>query len=1127
LTQGVDWTHPDLDNNIWNNSAEIAGNGVDDDGNGYIDDTRGWDFINNDNDPYDDNSHGTHVAGIAAAESNNGIGITGIAWNAKILPVKMLQSSGAGNSDNLALAINYAAAMGATVINMSLGSYGESQTVKIALENAYGTAVLVAAAGNNGYSIDPPFSSPLFPACYGFVIGVEATTNTGALARFSNFDPSGPSAVGNLFGHNYEIKAPGADIYSTLPGGGYHSLNGTSMASPIVAGAVSLMKSFNPSQSTEILFARLIQSSTNGILDIRKSLDYTITPDLQMLNYTLVDTLPGCDKDGKADAGETVEIYFSVKNAGGQADSVWSKLRFADFEDTTTATIVDSVGYIGSISAYGTLTGKSDPIRVTIASDVANNRDIKLEYEIGAANQNSIKDELVINVTNGEELGGYYDHNVYLKANKLYLGTQTIVIAANDTLFIGPGVRLLMADKKALNVKGTIIAKGKPDSLIYFSAINNGWGSLTLKSGIVDYAVIEKLSGTTFGIHYSSEATFNNCIIKDNSVDELLTSNTMAQYNYCNIVNNITWIREINKINLYHCNIMNNKNLNQNATSLFCTSNSGWDITGCNIFNNLRFNLSAYAGENNIVELTSDTYYGSKNLDYIKTTTKDFFYNGALDIMHYQNWAKKADSLAHGIVWKVAINNKNPMDFQIDPIGTGMVKFDVYFNRAMDIDYQPLLSFGVREPYTQHLVLENSSWSADSTIWTAYCNIGLETGDGIQTVRVANARDDERFEIPIENLRFKFVIQAAGSASVDFQATAGIGKVDLEWPGAKTDDILGYNMYRFHNLTDSTFSDTLMINNRLVTDSTYTDFNVIPDTTYHYLYRIVGTDMIASDFSKSVVATPFNATAGDANGDQSVNVLDVTSLVNYLLNLNPLPFLISAADANHDGAINVLDIVKVINTIMGKSYFTAKTRDVANAGLIINSDRVEITNGSDVAALELHLVGQNLSNQTRLIAGDALTGMEFSYSITADTINVVIYNFGNNTLSANGVLFKIEKGGIVSLKKAVFSDNTGNEIASGVEENINLIPEKFFLANNYPNPFNPVTTISYGLAEQSDMTLSIYNLQGQLVYTLSEKDKKPGYYKFRWQGDRFTSGVYIYQLKAGANISSKKMILVK
>ena len=131
LDTGVDYTHPDLEANIWINEAELNGvEGYDDDGNGYIDDIRGWDFINIDNAPLDDNMHGTHVAGIAGAVGNNGIGIAGAAWNVKLMPIKVFQSSGQGNSTNIAAGVEYANSNGATVINMSFGSYAESSTRK-------------------------------------------------------------------------------------------------------------------------------------------------------------------------------------------------------------------------------------------------------------------------------------------------------------------------------------------------------------------------------------------------------------------------------------------------------------------------------------------------------------------------------------------------------------------------------------------------------------------------------------------------------------------------------------------------------------------------------------------------------------------------------------------------------------------------------------------------------------------------------------------------------------------------------------------------------------------------------------------------------------------------------------
>ena len=529
IDTGVDWDHPDLDDNIWRNWDEVAGNGLDDDGNGKVDDIRGWDFVNSDNNPNDDNSHGTHVAGIAAAEGNNGVGICGVAWNAKIMPVKMLQSSGSGSSSDLALAINYAANNGATVINMSLGSYAESMTVKTALENAYSTAVLVAAAGNDAlYLVQEGVpSGNMFPACYSFVLGIQATTQAGTLAGFSNIDPSGPFEYLNEWGHNYEMKAPGVSIYSTFPNGGYHSLNGTSMASPVVAGAVALMKNYNPTQSTEQIFARLLQGANNGILDIDNSLDFVLVPDLHYVSYTLLDTLTGCDDDGVADAGETIELYLTVKNAGGFADSVWSKLRLGQFEDPSVANITDSTSQIGDISAYATLTGASNPFRIEINSDVANNRDIAFEYEIGAANHSSFTGELIINVQNGIELSGVYEGSLHLTPHRYYIVTGNTVF---DSLIIDPGTILRINPDASIFISSYICANGTPDSMITFTHNGTGfWDQMKKVSGMpmnFKYCIFEYMKG---GIKDAS--TIEDCIFRYNDAEVLFYPNAQIKRN--------------------------------------------------------------------------------------------------------------------------------------------------------------------------------------------------------------------------------------------------------------------------------------------------------------------------------------------------------------------------------------------------------------------------------------------------------------------------------------------------------------------------------------------------------------------------------------------------------------------
>lgn len=245
IDSGVDYRHPDLIANIWSNVREISGNGIDDDNNGFVDDMRGWDFANNDNDPMDDNGHGTHVAGTIGAVGNNSLGVTGVAWSAAIMPLKFLDKEGSGSLSDAIQAINYARVNGAKVINASWSGGGFSSALQSAItqfRNAGG--VFVAAAGNENSN---NATVPSYPANYSGVISVGASTRSDTLASFSNF------------GTNVQIVAPGQSILSTLPGKAYGTMSGTSMASPHVAGAIALLWGQNPTrtatQITDALFA--------------------------------------------------------------------------------------------------------------------------------------------------------------------------------------------------------------------------------------------------------------------------------------------------------------------------------------------------------------------------------------------------------------------------------------------------------------------------------------------------------------------------------------------------------------------------------------------------------------------------------------------------------------------------------------------------------------------------------------------------------------------------------------------------------------------------------------------------------------------------------------------------------
>jgi len=253
IDTGVDLAHPDLAQNIWINQGEnCAGcrtNGIDDDGDGYVDDWRGWDFVNHDNDPTDDNGHGTHVSGTIAAAGNNGIGTTGVTWNSKIMPLKFLDSQGSGSTEDAISAILYARAQGVPILNNSWGGGDFSQALQDAIELTDQSGELfVAAAGNDFTNTD---QEPFWPSSYDTpnIVSVGASDQFDRKAWFSNY---GVRTV--------DLSAPGTNIYSTWKGSTYRFADGTSMASPHVSGAAALVKAVFPNASGVGLKALLLRT---------------------------------------------------------------------------------------------------------------------------------------------------------------------------------------------------------------------------------------------------------------------------------------------------------------------------------------------------------------------------------------------------------------------------------------------------------------------------------------------------------------------------------------------------------------------------------------------------------------------------------------------------------------------------------------------------------------------------------------------------------------------------------------------------------------------------------------------------------------------------------------------------
>ena len=1014
IDTGVDKDHEDLTNKMWVNTAELNGSpGVDDDQNGFVDDTYGWDFINNDGNPMDDNSHGTHCAGSAAAEVNNQKGIAGVSPGAKIMAVKVMQSSGYGASSDIAQGILYAANNGASVISMSIGGAAQSQVQKDALAVAYAYSFLVGAAGNNGKCIGIP--SPLYlcpdgqkpvqiyPGAFSYVLGVEASAPSGGKAGFSNYDQDGPigSAWPDLL--NYEVRAPGAQIISALPAGNtgsnsrYSFKQGTSMATPAVAGAVSLLKSFKPTFTHEKVFLHLIKTQTNNI-QLNTAIDYILPTEITYVTTSVVDTLDG-DEDNRPDAGETIELVMKVKNTGGYNDSVWASIELDPLEDPTLVEFIDSVRFFGSVSEYATIENNLPdsaiyPFKIKLDSNIANARDIKFVVKLWTGDSTFVgSDDFILQIQNGIEFGAaYYPGRTIMYPNKYYLISGNTVF---DSLIIKPGTEVYLETGVTIG-SDYIYAVGSPDSLIHFSGVRgqswrnikilNPFSSLNFSNGsvsssgsmsIAKYCLIENaqpqfLEAILTNFFEISNNVYRNCRVSNYDVmsafglSSVQTSSDslISFYLTSNSVNGngrISFTTPRLFQNVYmECRFWDGYN-NKGIRSRFYGASTFWSTTGFTgtnlagilygdsviinnsmelldlsgkqqkelipiIGSNLFFNNTNVAGSNGKLRLNVyENYYDVVSNNSINSSTadlsralgvkmqedgsinivkpinlnlggnssaylslvEDYFEDSKLDILDYSGLVLDKMEKAHGYVVDIRVDGKsthwidNPYNTTTGTgiIGNGTYKFTVEFNREMDTTVTPLLTFGIREPWTQNIVSDSSYWSADGKEFNAYVTIDpLTQSDGINRISVRLAEDNEHFPCPTENVRFECRISSTGSLSAGFAAVGDTGKIHLDWgiPDEEIDDYLGTNMYRI----DSTdLMNPTYVYSQMQVDSMMTDTTVQAGQWYGYYYKIVRTSLTELNESDTVWARPWQ-------GKPSVETRGVTNKTHNSATIN-------------------------------------------------------------------------------------------------------------------------------------------------------------------------------------------------------------------------------------------------
>ncbi|WP_293147440.1 S8 family serine peptidase [Microcoleus sp. bin48.metabat.b7b8b9.023] len=513
IDTGVDYNHPDLVGNIWTNPGEIAGDGIDNDNNGYIDDTRGWDFAYNDNNPMDVQGHGTHVSGTIAGKGNNSVGVTGVAWNAKIMPLKFLNDSGSGDTSNAILAINYATAKGVKLTNNSWGGGGYSQALSDAINTAgQQGALFIAAAGNSAQNTD---ITPAYPASYNLsnIISVASTTRTDGLSYFSNY---GATTV--------DLGAPGSDIYSTTPGGNYATYSGTSMASPHVTGAAALLWSQNPTWTAQQVKDKLLQTTdpisalngktvSGGRLNINNALAAS-TPapsNDNFANRILLSGVPA-SRTG-SNTGATSEVGEPSQH--GTINSVW----WSWTAPSSGTFVVDTKG-----SNFDTYLSIFTGSAVNNLNWIASNDD-------GGGNFTSLID---LNATAGTTyqiaVDGYTSNTGSIQLNIATTGDTTAPTASS----------FIPADN------ATGVAVGANLVVNFSEAIQKGTGNLVIKK-LSDNSVVETIAVTAANVTVSgTQLTINPTADLGQGTDYYVeiangAIKDIAGNNYAGITGNSTW----------------------------------------------------------------------------------------------------------------------------------------------------------------------------------------------------------------------------------------------------------------------------------------------------------------------------------------------------------------------------------------------------------------------------------------------------------------------------------------------------------------------------------------------------------------------------------------------------------
>jgi len=1078
IDTGIDYNHTDLSDNIWNNFDEIPNNGVDDDHNMYVDDIIGWDFVDlppnavgegedpgpTDNDPMDCYNHGTLVAGIIGACTNNSIGISGTAWNCKLMPLRSgyLDTFGKGTFQVsfTAPAICYAANNGASIINLSYGGYESlSYTEKSAIDYAVSKGcIIVAAAGNENSR------QKFYPACYENVIAVGSTDQDDHKASNSNY------------GEWIDLVAPGVNIYTTSKDNSYGMFNGTSLSSPLVCGVLALVKSIHPDWSNVQLTNQLKKSALPIILHEHdyngkfgegriNALNALVDSscNINILSYFTNDRTQ--DQNGWIDPGETIELFLRIINQSP-----------FDLTDTycELSTDDDYISINQDSAYFGQLTPSENifninPFAFTVSTSCPTNHSIPL-YVIYHSNETIYKDSLTIKMKS-PFFQKHWPQKVDLPIN--CLSDPTVVDLDQD------------GDKE----------------IIVIAAMSN--------------------MASDYGSYYNM---------------------------YC-------------KVYVFD----NNGNLEE-----------GWPV---NIINS-SFSTSSYkqGGHSPVV---ADLDYNGDN-EIILSLVSGQSSHGEIVILNHDGsyidgWPKRVSTWGSQSISVFDIDNDNDLEIfmETDSLyawhhnGENVQGWPIYIHNAYEGSIGGIPSFGDIDNDGEVEVVCGThadgnyvyAFNSDGTTvpgWPiSYRKRGAEAV--VKTVSIADINNDGYLEI----IGF---LPGDCNEPPKIHVWKGEGSELENWPFTFSNEsgLLGLDSYFAPGPTLSDLDNDGFLEIILA----LTDCEAANPLDDHQLIVINHDGIIRNGWPKILSEKIRHFDRGpvtaDIDNDNEKEILICSLRDGFLYAFNSdgsneqdYPIVIPNAYANCGGIV-VNDIDKsgdfeilfciddeiYVYTGFGSSSYdkldwSQDKHDNWNTGLygfeipplvvpvelasfhVILNDNIaflewETASETNNYGFEIQRIYQKYNSNKK----DDWSRIGFVHG-SGSTSLPNKYSFSDTLLSQGKYLYRL---------KQIDTDG-GFEYSPGFEIEFNR-PSEFVLYPNFPNPFNPATKIEFQVKQEVHISLVIYNILGQEIKTLIDEIKPSGKYEIIWDGTdlknkEMSSGIYIYQLKAGNFNSINKMTLIR